>query len=134
MSRHQEAAFPCVVKTLGAISNPMELATIELTAEVFVYPSEDVTGEACPIGPMESMALGIPTIVSSLSCYDDYIQDGTNALKFKTGDVEDLQDTLRMLLSDRSLQMSLSRKAESIVQACSCEAVAKRYVRLFEDL
>lgn len=130
----RDMAVPCVVKVLGAIANPAKLATIERTAEVFVYPSEDVQGEACPIGPMEAMALGIPTIVSGLACYDDYIRDGINALKFQTGDVADLRHKLKLLLTDSFLRKKLSREAETVGHTYSSDVVAQRYIQLFEEL
>lgn len=130
----QDMAAPCVVKVLGAIVNPSELAAIERTADVFVYPSEDARGEACPIGPMEAMALGVPTIVSGLACYDDYIQDGINALKFQTSDVADLRNKLKLLLTDSFLRKRLSRESEAVGRTYSSEAVAWKYIRLFEKL
>lgn len=130
----RQIAKPCPVNVVGAISNPEELARFERSAEAFVYPSADANGEACPIAPMESMALGIPTIVSGLSCYDDYVQNGYNALKFETEDDHDLQRTLRLVLSSDELREKLIKRSVVISEIYSRKAVAQKYLKVFEKL
>jgi len=128
------AAAPCPVTVIGAIADPRQLADIERTAEVFVYPSEDALGEACPIAPMEAMALGIPTVVSNLKCYDDYVDDGIDALKFKEDDDEDLSDKLRQLILNGQFAKSIAISAVKKIEQFSVPHVAERYLQVFKNL
>lgn len=123
----------CSVVLKGAIVNARELADVERTAEVFVYPSEDAFGEACPVAPMEAMALGVPTVVSGLGCYDDYVLDVRNAFKFQTAKVETLIGVLRQLLVSDSLRLEIGRAASSDVKRFSVQDVAKKYLSVFSD-
>lgn len=121
----------CPVNLIGAISDSKELAKIERAAEVFVYPSEDATGEAFGIAPLEAMALGVPTIVSGLKCFDEFVQEGENALKFRTGDKSDLAEKLQKLMSDESARAHLSKAAASTTSRFSVANVAQDYLKEF---
>ena len=123
----------CSIALRGAIMDASELAEVERTAEVFVYPSEDAIGEACPVAPMEAMALGVPTVVSGLGCYDDYVLDTQNAFKFQTANVEALADVLRELVVSDSLRLEISRAAASDAKRFSVQDVAKKYLSVFSD-
>ena len=124
-------ATPCPVKETGPISNPCKLADIERTADVFVYPSEDAIGEACPIAPMEAMALGVPTVVSDMNCYDDYVGDRFNAIRFKTGDVDDLAQKISGLMNDCEGTERLGVEAAKSMEKYSAGSVAVKYLETF---
>lgn len=130
----KQLAGRCSVILRGAIMDALELAEVERTAEVFVYPSEDAIGEACPVAPMEAMALGVPTVVSGLGCYDDYVLDAQNAFKFQTANVEALTSVLRKLVVSEPLQKMLSYAAAKTASGFTVESIAARYVREFEGL
>lgn len=123
------SAAGCPVNVTGAISNPMELAKIERTAEVFVYPSEDVTGEAFGVAPLEAMALGVPTIVSGLKCFDEFVRDGENALKFRTGDRDDLVEKLQSFLGNESMRVRMGEAAARTAGGFSVDTVARCYLK-----
>lgn len=125
-------AGACPVVLRGAVSNPCELASIERSAEVFVYPSEDALGEACPVAPMEAMALGVPTVVSGLACYDDYVLDGEDAFKFPTSNSKELTRIIRRLLTDESLRMRIGKSASLDVSKLSAVNVAAWYMDEFD--
>lgn len=125
------SAAGCLVKVTGAISDPMELAKIERTAEVFVYPSEDVRGEAFGVAPLEAMALGVPTIVSGLKCFDEFVRNGENALKFRTGDRDNLAEKLQTFLGDESACVRLGMAAARTAGGFSVDTVARCYLKEF---
>lgn len=127
------SAVGCPVNVTGAIPDLMELAKIERTAEVFVYPSEDARGEAFGIAPLEAMALGVPTAVSDFRCFTEFVEPEANALVFKAGDVEDLHQALKRLLTDKSLQVRLSAEAARMSRDFDVLHIAARYLRVFED-
>ena len=130
----RDAAKPCPLKMTGSISSPCQLADIERSAEVFVYPSEDSIGEACPIAPMEAMALGVPTVVSDLKCFDDYVSDKVNAIRFKTGDVADLVQKISYVLSDANNAQKLCAEAAKSMGKYSARNVAIRYIDVFASV
>ena len=126
------AAVGCPVMLTGAISDSAELAKIERTAGVFVYPSEDGMGEACPVAPMEAMAIGVPTVVSGLKCFDEFVCDGVNALKFELGKVDSLVKKLRAVLCDESVRARIGSAAAQDAIRFSIANVARQYLREFE--
>ena len=128
------AASPCPVVFAGAIKEPARLADMERTAEAFVYPSEDALGEACPIAPMEAMALGIPTIVSGLKCYDDYVSNEVNAYKFPVGDCDALVCRLHDVLANAESANEVGNRASQDSERFSVRNVAMKYMDVFRDL
>lgn len=134
VSELRASAARCPVSVMRAISDPAELAKIERTADVFVYPSEDVTGEAFGIAPLEAMALGVPTIVSGLKCFDEFVQDGENALKFKAGDRDDLMEKMRGLLGDGPVRVHMGDAAARGARRFSVANVARKYDEIFLSL
>lgn len=129
----KKRAGRCSVVLKGAIVDALELAEVERTAEVFVYPSEDVQGEAFGIAPLEAMALGIPTVVSDLECFSEFVSNGVNAFKFQTAKVEALTDILRQLLIEDSLKLEIGKTAASDAKRFSVQDVAKKYLSVFSD-
>ncbi|BBD57376.1 lipopolysaccharide N-acetylglucosaminyltransferase [Nostoc sp. HK-01] len=70
------------VEFLNPIFDTKKLADIYRDADLFCYPSLAEKGEAFPIAPLEAMATGLVPIVSNLSCFQDYIQDGETGYFF----------------------------------------------------
>jgi len=100
---------------------------------IFVYPSLAETGESFGLAPLEAMAAGCATIVSDLRCFDDYIVDGTNGLKFEhraANPVENLADKLIALIRDPKY---LQRIAEAGRAAASQFSVARIAERMMEE-
>ena len=133
LKRLQELASPCKLIAPGPIAEPELLAGAIASAAVYVYPSEDSKGEACPVGPMEAMACGVPTVVSSLACYDDYVVENINALKFETGNEVSLCEQLVVLLKDEVLAAQIGAAGAEEIEKYSAEVVARRYVDVFMD-
>lgn len=64
------------------IYNPNELAKEMDKSDIYCYPSLAEKGETFGVAPLEAMGLGIPTIVSSLDCFKDFVKDGVSGLIF----------------------------------------------------
>ena len=70
---------------------------------IFEYPSLADTGEAFGLAPLEAMASGCAVIVSDLRCFDDFIENGKNGLKFdhrSSDPVSDLSSQLAGLVAE----------------------------------
>jgi glycosyltransferase involved in cell wall biosynthesis len=70
------------VEWLGPIFDQAQLMAQYRSALIFAYPSIAETGEALPLAPLEAMAHGCLPLVSSLRCFNDYIDDGITGFVF----------------------------------------------------
>lgn len=70
------------VEFLPAINDRRELARALQAAHLYCYPSLADRGESFGVAPLEAMATGLPTVVSNLACFRDFVRDGENALVF----------------------------------------------------
>jgi glycosyltransferase involved in cell wall biosynthesis len=77
----REFAISC--DFVGPIFDQKALIHEYKRAAIFVYPSLAESGEALGLAPIEAMAAGCAAIVSSLQCFDDFIEDGVTGLKFE---------------------------------------------------
>jgi glycosyltransferase involved in cell wall biosynthesis len=66
----------------GPIFDTRALIAEYQAASIFVYPSIAETGEALGLSAMEAMSAGCAVIVSSLECFDDFVRNDVNSLKF----------------------------------------------------
>src|SRR5207253_4549263 len=84
LTRLRELANPLGPRCafVGPVFEEAALLREYQAASIFVYPSLAETGEALGLAPLEAMAAGCAVIVSSLGCFDDFIDDGTTGLKF----------------------------------------------------
>ncbi len=85
------------VKLLGNM-NAGELK-IEISKSMFtVIPSEWY--ENNPRSVIESFALGTPVVGARIGGVPELVQDGVTGYTFKSGDVQDLEDKIRLMLND----------------------------------
>ena len=66
---------------------------------------------------VEAMALGKPVIGSRVGGIPDLIKDGQNGFLFEVGNVNQLVEKLRILLSDKALAVKMGRRGREFVQA-----------------
>ena len=83
------------------------------------------------------MASGLPTVVSNLNCFKDFLDHNTNGLIFNhrsSDPARDLELTLRELIINRSFAIELGCKAADKAKQYSLEKVAKMYIEDFESI
>ncbi len=83
-------------------------------ADVVVIPSivlPDGRTEGVPVACLEALAAGRPVIASRVGGLPEIIADGENGLLVEPGDSDMLRETLKRVLSDRSLQQQLGLNA-----------------------
>ena len=99
-------------------------------ADIFVMPS--LGPEGFGIVTMEAMAHSVPCITSDLAVHREVTAEGTAAMLFRTGDVQDLRGKLVQLIGDASLRSAYSaagyRRVES---AYTAESALKSYTWAF---
>ena len=120
----------------GEFSNPELMADYMRTAHIYCYPPLPTTGDAMPCAPLEAMALGLPVIVSDLPCFDDYIVDKENAIRFTVSHnpVRHLERAIELLVFDEVLRRQIGVNASKTASRFSSSGIAGQYIDLFQSL
>jgi glycosyltransferase involved in cell wall biosynthesis len=119
------------IKFIGPVYGIEELNKYYAEAALFVYPSVAEQGETFGLAPLEAMAWGCVPIVSNLSCFQDFITNGTNGLIFdhRSPDAIDLLGKAIMRLSsDAELRISLAHRAIEVRNSHSTSAIAEEFL------
>ncbi len=82
-------------------------------SDVVVVPS---LFEAQPMVALEAMACKKPVVAFDVSFAREIIEDGHNGLLARVGDVKDLADRIRLLLSDKKIRLKLGQNAYDYVR------------------
>jgi glycosyltransferase involved in cell wall biosynthesis len=82
----------------GFVAAPWETIA---TFDVAVLPS---SAEGMPLSVLESMALGVPTIVTSIAGTPEVIEDGRSGFLFAPGDIASLAERIAQLCTDAALR------------------------------
>jgi glycosyltransferase involved in cell wall biosynthesis len=88
------------------------------SSRAIVYPS--LCHETSGLVVAEAAALGLPTIVADVCAAKDSIIDGKTGLLFRSGDVEDLAEKLRLLNSNLQFAETLGKAAYERYWAAPC--------------
>lgn len=125
------------IEWVSPIYSPAKLAEEMDKGDIFCYPSVADKGETFGVAPLEAMALGLPTIVSDLACFKDFIRDKENGLVFNHCSafaIDELSKCINSLLCDKDLYALLSENAVTTSHSFSVEAKAEEYLLLFNNL
>ena len=126
------------IEYIGVVRENVLLAKELRKGDIFCYPSVAEMGETFGVAPLEAMALGLPTVLSSLACFTDFAKDGESALFFdhrdKKNRVNQLSHLIRQLVEDKSLFERISIGGAESARAFSTEKIASKYISLFEEL
>lgn len=84
---------------LTGFKNQTEVGKYSAAADLFVISSG--AGETWGLVVNEAMIFGLPIIASDLvGCTADLVIDGNNGFKFKCGDINDLLNKIKLIISD----------------------------------
>jgi glycosyltransferase involved in cell wall biosynthesis len=106
-------------------------------ASIFVYPSMAERGEAFGLAPLEAMAAGCATVVSDLRCFDDFVADGEDALKFDHRHPEpqtQLAATLARLINNQDLVVRLAAAGTTTARSFRIPAIGRKMLEDFQTL
>jgi glycosyltransferase involved in cell wall biosynthesis len=119
------------------IFDPEQLAQEIDKGDIYCYPSKADKGETFGVAPLEAMALGVPTIVSGLDCFKDFVQDGENGLVFdhhvETA-VADLAKLIQRLIAEPDLYQRLSDQGALSAKKFSAEAISEQYLTVLNNM
>lgn len=129
-----ELAGGCI-KWIDPIADPLQLAKIIATCDIYCYPSRAEKGETFGVAPLEAMGVGRPVIVSSLDCFTDFIEDGVNGFVFNhrsSSAKEELSVRIEQLIHDPELRKKIGWKAFESSRKFSNANIAAHYLSAFE--
>lgn len=107
------------VKLLGYRS---DIPDILHASDIFIFPSFH---EGLPVSVLESMAAGLPAIVSEIRGNVDIVTDGENGYLFAPADADTLAAKMRLLVDDKEKQATMGKKNKEIVKAFGMDAVVE---------
>ena len=103
----------------------VELAQAYASADVLAFPSDT---ETLGFVAMEAMACGVPAVGARAGGVPDVIRHGENGLLFTPGDLGDLTENLRRLLTDDVLRKRLGRQAREDMEPFGWRAATETLV------
>lgn len=118
--------FRSDIRLLGFIDDEDKHALYNL-ATVFVYPS---FYEGFGFPPLESMACGVPTIVSRNSSFPEIVGDG--AIMIDPYQPDELYRAMIAILSDHAFAEKLSREGERQTKKYTWERAADELSKMFQ--
>lgn len=125
------------INWVAPIYSPALLAEELDKCDIFCYPSIAEKGETFGVAPLEAMGLGIPTIVSNLDCFKDFIVNGENGLIFNhrsSAAIDELTEKIRLLINNKELYGLISEKSASSSRSFSIDNKAMDYLQLLDNL
>jgi len=105
------------IKFLGLI-NAQQRDLLLATADIYVLPTYN---EGLPLALLEAMAWGLPVITTPVSGIPDVVTSGKNGLLVTPGNIQQLSETIQLLIEDEDLRHSLGRVARETVASLDVE-------------
>jgi len=118
-----------------AVWDPEALAAIYASGDLFCYPSLAEYGEAFGVAALESMAAGVPPVVSDLGCFRDFVRDGENGWVFdhrSSGAEAALAGVLAHAMANEPLRERVGRAARREAERFGFAAIAGEYLAEFD--
>jgi phosphatidylinositol alpha-mannosyltransferase len=117
------------IEWLGRISDEEKLDRLARAA-VFCAPS--LRGESFGIVLLEAMAAGTPVVACDIDGYRNVATHGEDALLVPPGDSDALASALARIVVDSRLAASLTDAGRLRAQSFSMDALAVKYVEMYE--
>lgn len=121
------------IRFLGRIDDRDYLADLLASSDVFVFPSRR---EGFGLAPVETMAAGVPVIVSRIGGVTDLANvDGETGFYIEVGDVSGLVEAMRKLANDRELRERMGKAAHKrAVEYFGWQEHIDKWEGLYSDL
>lgn len=105
--------------------------------DIYCYPSLAEKGETFGVAPLEAMGLGIPTIVSSLDCFKDFVTDKVSGLVFdhRAGNaVEQLASCLMYLMDSEEHYNKISKNGYLASKPFNVAQKSEEYLTVLNNM
>lgn len=120
-----------------AIYDPKKLATEMDKCDIYCYPSLAERGETFGVAPLEAMGLGLPTIVSDLDCFKDFVKDKDCGLIFnhRASDAAiQLASAITKILDDSKLYEKLSKNGAMMSTSFNIPKISEEYLLVMNNV
>ena len=130
-ARAAELGVTDCVEVLGWVSGVHKQRELS-RASVYVLPSY---AEGLPMGILEAMAAGLPTVATTVGGIPDAIDDGRDGFLVRAGDSDALADRIIRLLQDSTLRAQMASAArEKAISRFSADRVIAEVEELYRSL
>ena len=118
----------------GQTNPPDLLAALLQQSTAYISSSVGEGSEGLSLALLESMAAGTCIVATAVSGTKDIIRHEQNGLLVVPGSVEDMSAAIDRVCSDPSYRDALRRESKSDSNGYSWNAIARKYIGLFEEL
>lgn len=125
------------IEWVDPIYDAEKLAAEMDKADIYCYPSLADKGETFGVAPLEAMGLGIPTIVSALRCFTDFVKDKKSGLVFdhhSSNAVEQIVERIMYILESPDNYNTLSNGAIAVATEFTIENKAEEYLTVLTNV
>lgn len=119
------------------IYDPKLLAIEMDKCDIYCYPSLADKGETFGVAPLEAMGLGIPTIVSGLDCFKDFVTDKVSGLIFNhhaEDAVKQLADCITYVIDDKVHYTAISKNGVIASSSFNVAQKASEYLTVLNNM
>lgn len=105
--------------------------------DIYCYPSLADKGETFGVAPLEAMGLGIPTIVSGLDCFKDFVTDKVSGLIFDhhaEDAVKQLVDCITYVIDDKVHYTTISNNGVIASSSFNVAQKASEYLMVLNNM
>lgn len=114
-------------KLEGWVSGEKKIEIIK-KCQLFVLPSYN---EGLPLSILEAMSYGLPVISTTVGSIDEVVVDNLNGYTVKPGDINRIQEKIKICIKDRELWKILSTNSKNIIEN---EYSISIYLKKIEEL
>ncbi|MBL7703051.1 MAG: glycosyltransferase family 4 protein [Ferruginibacter sp.] len=109
---------------LLSFQNQSMMPAIYRLGEIFCLPSAG-PGETWGLAVNEAMACGRAILVSDkVGCTADLVQEGINGYSFRSNDINDLEDKINRMISDKDRLASMEAASARLIEVWNFDAIA----------
>lgn len=100
-----------------------DIAEINNCCDIFAFPSKR---EGLPMSLMESIATGLPSVVSAIRGNVDLIKDGVNGFLCDRLDVDAFAEKIQVLVENPDLRIGMGKNSADLLEKFSLDSVCQK--------
>ena len=107
-----------------------EISEYYAASDIFVFPT---TYEAFSLATLEAVASGLPILATKVNGTEELIKEGYNGFFIKR-EPKDIAEKINISVEDENLRKQMSRNARKTAEKYSWDEVAKRTLKVYEEV